>query len=73
MWILTKAIFTSGARNCRNRRVTWRRVKKTRMMGVRKCIENITHSGTGWVWRHQNSRRRNATDLKIIFINRIYC
>ena len=59
-------------RNCsRNRRVMWRRVQKT-IMGVRKFTENITHSGMGWVWSHQNLRGRNVTDFKKIF-NRIYC
>ena len=69
---LTKAMFTSGMRNCRTRRVIWRRVQKTRIMGVRKFTENITHSGMGWVWSHQNLRGRNVTDFKKIF-NRIYC
>ena len=74
---LTKAIFTSEelhslTRNYRNRRVMWRRVQKTRIMRVRKFIENITHSGMGWVWSHQNLRGRNVTDFKKIF-NRIYC
>ena len=65
-------MFTSGMRNCRIRRVIWRRVQKTRIMGVRKFTENITHSGMGWVLSHQKSRKRNATDFKKIF-NRIYC